>query len=185
VEDILMAHMIEAAKTGRASCRTCKQIIAKGDLRMGEEVPNQFAQGEMTYNWHHLPCAAKKKPSVLKQALESTDIDVPDKSELLSTIEASAKTEKPTTFPAAEHAPTGRASCVACGEKIEKGELRVGVESEGDGSPFMRRAPSYLHPQCAPGHTGEESDQLYSKVKVNSLNLSAADLELLQEKMNA
>ncbi len=180
-----MTHMIEAAKTGRASCRSCKQVIAKGELRVGEEVPNQFTPGEMTYNWHHLPCAAKKKPSVLKQAMESTDIEIPDKADLLSTIENSAKNEKPTTFPAAEHAPTGRASCLACGEKIEKGALRVGVEAEGDGSPFMRRGPSYLHPQCAASHTGEDAIELFDKVKANSHNLSPDELEVLLEKMNS
>jgi len=57
-----MAHVIEAAKSGRAACRTCKEPIAKGELRLGEEVPNQFAGGETTHVWHHLACAAKKRP---------------------------------------------------------------------------------------------------------------------------
>ena len=54
-----MAHVIEPAKSGRASCRTCREPIAKGELRLGEEVPNTFSDsGEATHVWHHLACAA-------------------------------------------------------------------------------------------------------------------------------
>ena len=176
-----MPHMIEEAKSGRASCRTCKQPIAKGELRLGEEVPNQFAQGEMTYNWHHTPCAAKKKPAALKQALETTTLDVPNKDELMQTIETSAKTEKPTTLPYAEHAPTSRSMCMACSEKIEKGDLRVAVEREVDAGAFTGTGPGYLHPACAIEHT--EDDELFEKVKTNSLNLTAAELETLQSEL--
>ena len=37
-----MANVIEEAKSGRASCRTCKKTIAKGELRLGVETANQF-----------------------------------------------------------------------------------------------------------------------------------------------
>ncbi|SRR5579883_3077615 len=178
-----MAHVIEAAKTGRASCRTCKSPIAKGELRFGEEVPNAFAPGEMTYFWHHLGCAAKKKPAALKQALETTEQDIPNKEELLQTIDASAKTEKPTTFPYAEHAPTSRSSCVECGEKIEKGELRVAIEQEISTGGFSRRGAGYLHPGCVAEHTDGDSEELYSKIKANSLNLNSSELQALQAQM--
>jgi hypothetical protein len=176
-----MPHVIEEAKSGRASCRTCKQPIAKGELRLGEEVPNAFSQGEMTYNWHHTPCAAKKKPAALKQALETTTLDVPNKDELMQTIETSGKTEKPTSFPYAEHAPTSRSSCISCGEKLEKGDIRVAIETEVDTGAFTRKGPGYLHPACAIEHT--EDDELFEKVKANSLNLGASELEALQEEM--
>jgi hypothetical protein len=177
-----MAHMIESAKSGRASCRTCKTTITKGELRMGEEVANAFSPGEMTFNWHHLHCAAKKKPSVLKQALETTEVEIPDKDELLKTIETSGKAEKPTTYPYGEPAPTSRALCISCGEKIEKGNLRVAVESPNDGGNFMPRA-SYLHPHCAPEHAETAAEELFEKVKANSLNLSADQLTLLEDEM--
>ncbi|TXT54374.1 MAG: hypothetical protein BAJATHORv1_70074 [Candidatus Thorarchaeota archaeon] len=44
---------IEPAKSGRAKCRTCKQTIPKGELRIGE--PSYF-DGKLTYKWHHLKC---------------------------------------------------------------------------------------------------------------------------------
>lgn len=178
-----MGHVIEAAKSGRASCRSCKEPIAKGDLRLGEEVPNQFASGEMTYNWHHVQCAAKKKPAALKQALETTDVDVPNKPELLATIEVSGKTEKPTTFPYAEKAPTSRSTCLGCSEKIEKGELRVAIETEVDTGAFVRKGPGYLHPHCAAEHIGDEPADLFEEIKANSLNLEPSELDALEEQI--
>src|SRR5262245_35003885 len=56
-----MAHVIEAASSGRAKCRSCDQPIAKGELRFGERQPHAFGQGEMTL-WFHLPRAASSRP---------------------------------------------------------------------------------------------------------------------------
>ena len=65
-----MPHTIEEAKSGRAGCRTCRKPIAKGELRFGEEVENQFADGgETTYRWHHLTCAAGSKTDELRATL--------------------------------------------------------------------------------------------------------------------
>lgn len=178
-----MAHMIEAAKSGRASCRSCKKPIGKGELRLGEEVPNQFAEGEMTYSWHHLPCAAEKKPAVLKQALDMTEVEIPERDTLLQTIETSGKNVKPTTFPYAEAAPTSRSTCISCQEKIEKGELRIAVETEVDTGAFMRKGPGYLHPACAADHVGEDPMDLFDKIKANSLNLNNSQLESLEAEM--
>ena len=136
-----MAHKIEAAKSGRASCKVCRKSIAKGELRLGEEYPNPFAEGEMAYRWHHLECGAKKKASVLQEALESTEVEVPNRSELEKLIEEFAKKEKPARVPFAEFAPTGRASCAHCSQKIEKGVLRLAVntDTEPDGFGFRKR----------------------------------------------
>ena len=48
-----MGNVIEEAKSGRASCRTCKKAIAKGELRFGEEAPNAFGDTP-SMRWHHL-----------------------------------------------------------------------------------------------------------------------------------
>jgi len=173
--------MIEVAKSGRASCRTCKKPIAKGELRLGEEVPNQFAAGEMTYQWHHLECAAKKKPGPLLAALESTDVDVPNKADLVKLAGAAAKTVKPSTFPYAEHAPTGRSTCMQCNESIPKGELRVAVEREVDTGSFVTKGAGYLHPACALEHVAESKDDFFKKLKANSSSLEKGDLDALEQ----
>jgi hypothetical protein len=179
-----MAHIIEVAKTGRASCRTCKKSIAKGELRLGEEVPNAFAAGETTHQWHHLPCAAKKKAAVLTLALESTDVEVPDKEALLNEAAAHKKGDKPAAFPYAERAKTGRSMCLLCSEAIEKGTLRVAVEREVDTGMFVTKGPGYLHSTCALGwladNGGPDRAGLLAAVKSNSTALEAGDVAALE-----
>ncbi|NIL99791.1 MAG: hypothetical protein GTN89_02335, partial [Acidobacteria bacterium] len=56
-----MPHVLEPATSGRAKCRGCGQAIKKDEIRLGEKLPNPFAEGEMTH-WYHPPCAAFKRP---------------------------------------------------------------------------------------------------------------------------
>jgi hypothetical protein len=135
---------IEIAKSGRAGCRGCKEKIAKGELRFGE-VDYAF-DPDGSFKWYHLPCAAKKLPAKLGGALDDFDGEVPDKDDLLAQI---AKGKKGTAFPRAEPAPSGRAACLVCSEKIKKGDLRVVVEREVDTGSFTAKRPGYLHPGCA------------------------------------
>ena len=79
-----MAHTIEPARSSRASCKTCKGKIEKGELRFGEEAPNPFMDGEMGYRWHHLKCAAKKKSDILLDTLDEIEIEVPEREELIA-----------------------------------------------------------------------------------------------------
>jgi poly [ADP-ribose] polymerase len=174
-----MAHMIEEAKSGRARCRTCREPIGKGELRFGEETINAFSDGDMTYMWHHLACAAKKKPKELKTALDAFDGDIPDRKALEKQIAEGASKQKPGTFPYVEKAPTGRSKCLACDETIEKDTYRVAIEREVDAGGFVRKSAGYLHPACASEFVGD--DELAEKLKANS-NLKPAELdEVLQE----
>lgn len=177
-----MSHTIEPAKSGRASCRTCRQPIAKGELRLGVEVPNAFSEGELTYQWHHLLCGAKKQQAALKEALAAYAGEVPNRAELEAEL-AKAPAGKPGNFPYAERASTGRARCKQCDEALPKGELRVAVEVEVDTGSFTRKGPGYLHPGCAIGFTGE--DDLFARVKANSSGLDAASLAELEAAMQA
>ena len=183
-----MAHVIEEAKTGRASCRSCKKAIEKGALRLGEEVANAFAAGETTYQWHHLPCAAKKKPLVLEEALAATDVFVADKEALLTEIAANKKNQKPSTFPYAERAKTSRSSCISCNESIEKGTLRVAVEREVDTGSFVTSGAGYLHAACAAGWIEENAPvegDLAAIIGKNSTGLEAADVAALKLELEA
>src|SRR5262245_52538804 len=99
-----MAHVIEVAKSGRASCRTCKNSIPKGELRFGEEVMTQFSDSP-SLQWHHLMCAAKSRPAQLAEVLATYSGEIPNRAELEQTIEVSKKTQKPTEFPHADRAP--------------------------------------------------------------------------------
>jgi len=48
---------VEVSPSGRAGCRTCRQSIAKGLLRLGEP---SFFDGHVSYKWHHLDCASRR-----------------------------------------------------------------------------------------------------------------------------
>ncbi len=174
-----MANVIEESKSSRATCRTCRQKIDKGVLRFGEETPNQFNEGEVSYFWHHLSCAAGKKPLLVKEALANFTGTVPDRAALEAQL-ANAKPkaapgERP--YPYAERASTGRSKCLQCEEPIEKGALRVVVEREVDTGTFVRKGPGYLHATCAKQYTGEAN--LLEQVKKNTPELTPTDVSEL------
>jgi len=52
-------------------------------------------------------------------------------------------------FPSADHAPTSRAKCMHCDEKIEKKTVRIIVEREIDTPRYKGKGPGYMHPPCA------------------------------------
>ncbi len=176
-----MAHTIEVAKSGRAGCRTCRNPIAKGELRFGEESANAFGEpGDMSYRWHHLKCAATKLPDELKSALATFEGEIPDREEL-DTLMAEAVANKPPPFPYADRAPTGRARCQACGEAIAKGALRVAIERELDRGMGATKGAGYLHPACAAAYIEEQGgthEKLTTELRANT-RLPEADLAAL------
>lgn len=175
-----MANVIEEAKSGRASCRTCRQPIAKGELRLGIEAVTQFSDAP-SLQWHHLACAAGKLPAELKDALAAYAGDVPDRAALDAAMaEAIAKgAAKPGGIPFVDRAPTGRARCLQCGAPIEKASYRVAVERELDTAAFQARGPGFLHPRCAAANvaaSGGTVDELVAAVTQNS-RVPADELE--------
>jgi hypothetical protein len=171
-----MAETIEVAKTGRARCRVCRQPIEKGTLRYGEEQPSAFAEG-MQMVWHHLTCAAKKKPVGVRTALAAFAGDVPNRAELETLMAEGDKTA--TVFPYAERAPTGRSKCQQCHEPIEKGHLRVAVEREIEAGTMARAGAGYLHAACAVEYIQDEN--LLATLRENSRGLVDADLAELEQ----
>jgi hypothetical protein len=174
-----MPNVIEEAKSGRASCRTCKKPIAKGELRFGEEAPNAFGD-QPSLRWHHLPCAAEKLPVELKAALAEYTGDVPDRAALEQKMtEALEKGRgKPGGFPYADKAPTGRARCIQCSEPIAKDSVRVAIEREIDTGAMVTKGAGYMHPRCAKAYldaNGGDVTELLAGVQQNS-RLNAADL---------
>ncbi|MDP6442832.1 MAG: PARP-type zinc finger-containing protein [Pirellulaceae bacterium] len=175
-----MPHLIEPAKSGRAKCRKCREKIERDSLRFGHEVLNAFDDGGMSHQWYHLKCAAEKLPLDLASTLQTFDGDVPDREELDQVIAANRKKQKPTKTPYAEYAPSGRSSCQVCGEKIDKGELRIAVEREIDAGGFSRAGAGYLHPGCR-GDYDDLPDDLVEQMRANSTTLEDSELDALEE----
>lgn len=176
-----MAHTIEIAKSGRAGCRTCKNAIAKGELRFGEETPNAFGDpGDTSYRWHHLKCAAQKLPDELRAALAEYAGEVSEREEL-DRLMAEADAHKPPPFPFADRAPTGRARCLACGEPIPKGALRVVIERDLERGMTVTKGAGYLHPACAAAHVEEQGgthEKLTTELRAHT-RLPDPDLDAL------
>lgn len=176
-------HHIEIAKSGRASCRSCSKPIAKGERRFGEEMPNPYGDtGSVSYRWHHLLCAAKERPSQLKQALARDEADFPGREEVLLALAAwedqqKAK-HKPTGLPYAEHAPNERARCRHCREPIAKGALRIAVERPVEQRSFGTSNVGYLHAGCASSYRHGVPEM--AALRAHSTGLGADELDALE-----
>jgi hypothetical protein len=177
-----MANLIEEAKSGRASCRTCRKPIAKGELRLGVETQTQFSDAP-SMQWHHLPCAATKLPAELKAALADYTGDVPGRAELDAAMEQAAKkaSAKPAAHPYADHAPTGRARCMQCQQPIDKGTFRVAVERELEIGGSATRGTGYMHPGCVVANlkaTADSDDALANLIEGLRANSRLTEAEL-------
>lgn len=169
-----MPSVIETAKTGRAKCRACKEPIAKGELRYGDEQPSQF--GGESLQWYHLACAAEARPVELQPVLEAYEGEVPGRAELLASLPANARDIALMKVQKAERAPTGRATCMQCKTAIAKDEWRIVVEREleGIGGGGMR-GNGYVHVPCAVAFLQASKEGLLARVQKKS-ELTAGDV---------
>jgi hypothetical protein len=151
-----MAHHVEIAPSGRASCRGCKKPIAKGVVRFAEEAPNPFSdEGGMAYRYWHLACAAPKLANELAGALASYEGTIEDR----AAIDALVAEHMRPDLPYAERAGTGRAHCRTCEETIRKGELRVAFERVFESPMGPQKGAAYAHPKCVPSYLAHEKER--------------------------
>jgi hypothetical protein len=177
-----MAHKIEPAVTGRASCRGCKQTIAKGELRFGEEFANAYSEEPgMSVRYWHLACAAGKLANELREALAAYEGPIDDRAALEALIETHVRP----VMPYAERAGNGRARCRACDETIKKGELRVAFERVYESPAGPQKGAAYTHPGCVASYLESEADggrgdadhaAAFEKILANS-KLTVEDME--------
>ena len=176
-----MAHTIEVAKSGRSTCRGCREKIEKDVLRFGEETPNMFSEeGGTTFRWWHLACAAEKGKlaNEVRDALKSFPGPVPDRDELERIIQANLHAD----YPYAEVAPNGRAKCRVCAEAVAKGTIRVAFERVVETGMGVQRGAGYVHPACVLEFEDAKNlgkDALLAALKEHSSKLSPEDWEKL------
>ena len=169
-----MSDVIEPATTGRAKCRRCGGKIEKGVLRFGESVPNVFGEGDATH-WFHVACAAESRPQKLEPVLRSTAVELPERTVIERAIEDGIKNPQLLMIKHADRAPTGRATCQHCREKIEKGTLRVAIERETEAAAMS--AVSFVHARCIREHVG--STGLVDKLRRTSVELPQEEIDEL------
>lgn len=144
-----MAHIIEAATSGRAKCRGCGQPIARGELRFGERVANPYAEGETTL-WFHLWCAAYKRPEPLLEVLTVEGADVPQNDRLVTQARKGVERRRLPRIDGADRAPTSQARCRHCQEPIERGTWRVRLVYYDDQGRFS--PGGFVHLACGPAY---------------------------------
>jgi hypothetical protein len=165
-----MAHVIEPASSGRAKCRGCGKHIAKGELRLGERLPNLFGEGDMTL-WFHLPCGAYKRPGPFLEALQATTEKIGDVARLEHAARHALAHRRLPRVDGAQRATSNRAHCRHCHELIERETWRICLVYYQEG----RFEPSgYVHLRCAPEYF--ETADVIDHVRHFSPALTEADL---------
>ena len=172
-----MLHVVEQASTGRAKCRGCGVAIAKGTWRIGEAVPNMFADGENAEarHWYHPRCAAYRRPEAFLQAVEGADAPVDDRAALVAEAQAGLAHHRLPRLDKAERAASGRASCRQCRTPIVKGAWRLTLTFWEDGR-FM--PAGYLHPSCVAGYA-DTTDGVLARVRHFTPDLSDEDAAVI------
>jgi ribosomal protein L37AE/L43A len=168
-----MPHVVEQASTGRAKCRGCGAAIAKGTWRIGEAVPNMFADGENAEarHWYHPRCAAYKRPEAFLQALEGVDAPLDERDALIAAAGQGVAHHRLPRLDTAERAASGRASCRQCRTPIVKGAWRLTLTFWEDGR-FM--PAGYLHPSCVAAYA-ETTDGVLERIRHFTPDLSDDD----------
>lgn len=169
-----MPHVIERASTGRAKCRGCGGAIAKDTWRVGEAVPNPFADGENAEarHWYHPRCAAYRRPVAFLDAVAHADAaPFDDRERLLEEARRGVAHERLPRLDQAERAPSGRAACRQCRTPIPKDAWRLTLRFWEEG----RFVPAgYLHPGCVAQYAG--TGDVLDRVRVFTPTLTDADL---------
>lgn len=169
-----MEPSLEPAASGRSKCRGCGGGIPKGELRLGERLPNPFAdEGELTL-WFHPACAALKRPEAF---LEAVDLHrdaagtLEDLAGLREEAERGRTLRRLPRVAGAERATSGRARCRGCKEPIAKGAWRLRLVFFEEG----RFHPSgFAHAACAGAYF--ETTQLLGRLRRLSPELDGSAL---------
>ncbi|XP_008794292.2 LOW QUALITY PROTEIN: poly [ADP-ribose] polymerase 1 [Phoenix dactylifera] len=137
----------EYAKSGRSSCKSCKNSIDKDQLRLGKMVAATQFDGFMP-TWNHAGCIFKKGNQI-KSVDDVEGIDLlrwEDQQKIRKYVEGGSVSATAVSNDecAMEVSQTSRAACRRCNQKIMKGMVRVSTKPEGRGA----RGLAWHHVNC-------------------------------------
>ncbi|XP_013925201.1 PREDICTED: poly [ADP-ribose] polymerase 1 [Thamnophis sirtalis] len=154
-------YRAEYAKSGRASCKKCKETIAKDSLRLAIMVQSPMFDGKVPH-WHHYSCFWKRT-----QLLSHADLDGfaelrwDDQEKIKKHIESGGAaagkgggqeggggSEKSLNDFAAEYAKSNRSTCKGCEQKIEKGQIRISKKMVLAEKPQLGMIDNWYHLAC-------------------------------------
>lgn len=190
-------YKAEYAKSGRASCKKCKDNIAKDSLRMAIMVQSPMFDGKVPH-WHHFSCFW------LRAAAQSTadisgfsDLRWEDQEKVQKAIETGgaaggkgdskggAKGEKTLNDFAVEYAKSNRSTCKGCEQKIEKDQIRVSKKTVDPEKPQLGLIDRWYHTACFVSRREELAFKPeYSAAQLKGFNtLKAEDKEELKKRL--
>lgn len=190
-------YKAEYAKTGRASCKKCKESIAKDSLRMAIMVQSPMFDGKVPH-WHHFSCFW------LRAAAQSTadihgfsDLRWEDQEKVKKAIDnggaaggkgeskGGAKGEKTLNNFAVEYAKSNRSTCKGCEQKIEKDQIRVSKKTVDPEKPQLGLIDRWYHTACFVGRREElEFKPEHSAAQLKGFNtLRVEDKEELKRRL--
>uniref|UniRef100_A0A8C5H0G8 Poly [ADP-ribose] polymerase n=1 Tax=Gouania willdenowi TaxID=441366 RepID=A0A8C5H0G8_GOUWI len=152
-------YKAEYAKSGRASCKKCKENIAKDSLRMALMVQSPMFDGKVPH-WHHFSCFwLRAVPESTADIAGFSDLRWDDQEKVKKAIESGgvagghdqkggAKGEKTLSNFAVEYAKSNRSSCKGCQQKIEKDQIRVSKKSVDPEKPQLGLIDRWYHTAC-------------------------------------
>ncbi|KAM9212025.1 poly [ADP-ribose] polymerase 1 [Dugong dugon] len=154
-------YRAEYAKSGRASCKKCKENIPKDSLRMAIMVQSPIFDGRVPH-WYHFSCFWKVGHTLLHPDVDVdgfSELRWDDQQKVKKTAEAGGvagkgqdgsdgKVEKTLSDFAAEYAKSNRSTCKGCMEKIEKGQMRLSKKMLDPEKPQMGVIDRWYHPNC-------------------------------------
>ncbi|XP_055949557.1 poly [ADP-ribose] polymerase 1-like [Argiope bruennichi] len=199
--DADLPFAVEYAKSGRASCKKCKQNIAKDALRMAIMVQSHMYDGKMPL-WHHWKCFFEKKNKLqsiseianfdnlrwedqekIKKKLAGGG-DVDGSGDSTAAGSSTGGSSKNSDF-SVEYAKSGKSTCRGCGEKIPKGEVRISVLDDNPEHQRYGPAPLWRHVDCFV----KDKQQLGFNDSADNLpgfnSLKAEDQKMVKEKVGS
>lgn len=169
---------IQPAPTGRAKCKGCGKVIAKGELRFGETGPNSYGEGEAT-SWFHLACGALMRPEKLEPVLQAQAEPVPEREWLAQIVKSGLEHHRLQRLVRVERASSGRATCRSCRELIAKGDWRFALQMFEEGRP---NPIGFIHVSCSEAYFG--TPEVLERARRLTPDLSEADVPDLQKALS-
>lgn len=192
-------YKAEYAKSGRASCKKCKENIAKNSLRMAIMVQSPMFDGKVPH-WHHFSCFWQRAAAQSTADIAGfSDLRWDDQEKVKKAIESGgategkaepkggAKGEKTLNDFAVEYAKSNRSTCKGCEQKIEKDQIRVSKKTVDPEKPQLGLIDRWYHTACFVSRREElvfKSD--YSAAQLKGFNvLRSEDKEELKKRLPA
>ncbi|XP_010780561.1 poly [ADP-ribose] polymerase 1 [Notothenia coriiceps] len=185
------------AKSSRASCKKCKENIAKDSLRMAIMVQSPMFDGKVPH-WHHFSCFWSRAAAQSTADIAGySDLRWDDQEKVKKAIESGgavggdqkggATGEKTLNDFAVEYAKSNRSKCKGCDLKIEKDQIRVSKKTVDPEKPQLGLIDRWYHTACFVSSREELAFKPeYSAAQLKGFNaLRAEDKEELKKRLPA